>query len=902
MRRRPRFFSIEVLEARSFMDASASLIGGVWRVAGTSGNDVIVIQVDPADGGNYQAIVNGNTIDTRSASLVRSLRVVTGDGDDSVQVNLSAGPNGGAKPALIYGGKGNDVLVGGPGNDRIFGGPGSDALNGNGGSDILRGEAGDDTLTGGDGNDQLFGSVGSDTLMGGGNRNRLHPGIGKDWVYGSYKTDTLTLDKSDVMLGDQEQSRLDSLDDAALRQLVIDTGLKQWGGMLGTTQNSWGGWGYPYYYYRDVLALPGQIFTTSAASGSVTGTTDHSNTNNQVEGVDEADLVKTDGHYIYTLADSNLVIVDASNPDSLQVVSSTPIEGYATSLFLVGDRVAVISNVYDDYNYGYYGGPIFVTPSSGPIATLTANSDPATGDETDDTTDETPEETAGDWVIPPGYNYSRTKLTVIDVADHASPDVVQEETADGYLNDARLIADQLYLILQGQVNVPGPAYRVWTKSDPFPVEPVDPVIDPVTNLYASDRMSFWEGIPEKREYETKDQYTARIQAMPLADLLPMVESIITAADGSSVTNIDLLSDPSAIYIPTDSKNLSLMTVARFDLGTTPDSGEAGPAAASSVLGSSNIVYASNESMYLIDETYDNTSTESGAITSFGDGKVTHIFKFDLTADDVPLVATGVVAGWALNNYALDEYQGNLRIATTSGWGRTSSNNVFVLAQVGEDLVVQGAITDLALGESIYAVRFMGDRGFVVTFLRTDPLYALDLSDPSDPIVVGELKVPGYSTYLHPIDGNHLVAVGRNADPVTGRVTSVQLSLFDVSDLAAPTLVDTLPLTEDGQWWSGYSEAEHNPHAFAYYEEHGIVTLPVAHNEWWNTGGTGIAAVQVDPATGFTLIGEVAQAGYNHRSVRIGDVLYAVSEQSVIAVDLLNPSNVRSSVSTRIETT
>lgn len=870
MKRRPAPCWMESLEARAFLDASA--IGGVWRIAGTSGNDVIVVQENPADAAQFQAIVNGAVVGTRNAAAVRSIRIVAGNGDDSVSVNIAAGPSGHARPTMIYGGRGNDTLSGGAGSDRIFGGLGNDQLSGNGGDDVLRGEQGDDILSGGGGIDQLFGGAGGDTLSGGENKNLLSPGAGRDWVYGSYKTDRLLLDKSDIVLGDQERSRLDSLDDAELRQLVIDAAIKQWENVLGTTQESWH-WGGGPIIFDDLITIAGEVFAFSTTTALVR---DHSTTNVQVDGVDEGDIVKTDGQYIYTLADSNLVIVDAADADHLRVVSSTPLgeNMYDSSIFLIGDRIAVVSRES-------FGGPIVFLDGAVTQETTSAASD--------------------GWIVPPTNHYAHTKLTVIDVTDRAAPAIEKQESIDGFLTDARQIADQLYLVMQSQLNIPGPAYRILhDDSDEESGEFNAGGESDVPSIFgdadwAIMRSAIWAGSSERRQYETREQYVARLMAMPMSEILPMVETLVTAADGSVVSSQDFLSEPGTIYIPSQSKGLDLMTVARFDLSA--DAEDVGPAASSSVMGSSNDVYASAESLYVIGSAWDQTPTSGGAL---GDGKVTHLYKFDLTQDDLPLVATGVVSGWAINQYAVDEHEGFLRIATSSGWGRTSSNNVFVLEQNDSDLLVTGAITGLAVSEQIYAVRFMGDRGFVVTFRQTDPLFALDLSDSSNPRVAGELKIPGFSTYLHPVDENHLVSVGRYADPVTGIASYSQLSLFDVSDMANPRLVATTPLVGEG-WWMGRSEAETDPHAFGFYPEQGVVAIPVSSGYWGGFDSTGLAVIKVD-AAGFTALGRVAQAGYRHRSLRIGGVLFAVSDSSVIAVDMLDPSHVRSSVTTRIETT
>src|SRR5690606_5418097 len=153
---------------------------------------------------------------------------------------------------------------------------------------------------------------------------------------------------------------------------------------------------------------------------------------------------------------------------------------------------------------------------------------------------------------------------------------------------------------------------------------------------------------------------------------------------------------------------------------------------------------------------------------------------------------------------LDEHAGFLRIATNSG----NSNNVYILGQDGGELNVVGRLENIAPGEQLFAVRFMGNRGYVVTFQQIDPLFALDLSNPAHPQLVGELEMPGFSTYLHPVGENYLIGIGRDAD-LTGRVQGVQVSLFDVTNLAQPRLIERFVIDTGGY---AFSEATYEHHA------------------------------------------------------------------------------------------
>jgi hypothetical protein len=188
---------------------------------------------------------------------------------------------------------------------------------------------------------------------------------------------------------------------------------------------------------------------------------------------------------------------------------------------------------------------------------------------------------------------------------------------------------------------------------------------------------------------------------------------------------------------------------------------------------------------------------------------------------------------------MDEYDGHLRVATTDGspWGAnsTSKSGVSVLAIDGDSLVEVGRVGDLGRGESIYSVRFVGPTGYVVTFRQTDPLYVVDLGDPAEPRVAGELKITGYSAYLHPLGEGRLLGVGREATE-EGMVTGAQVTLFDVSDPANPRAIDSWDLAD------GYTDVEYDHLAFLYWAPEEIVVLPMQE---WNSNFVGAVVLKTD---------------------------------------------------------
>ena len=232
-------------------------------------------------------------------------------------------------------------------------------------------------------------------------------------------------------------------------------------------------------------------------------------------------------------------------------------------------------------------------------------------------------------------------------------------------------------------------------------------------------------------------------------------------------------------------------------------------------------------------------------------------------------ATGTVPGFILNNYALSEHNGDLRVASTeeAPWSTPGASRVSVLRQDGARLVQVGAVTGLGEeGERIYGVRFMGERGYIVTFRQTDPLYTLDLSNPTAPRVAGQLKIPGYSAYLHPVGENQLLGIGREG-------TAVKTSLFDVSNLAAPTEVTKLLIP------SSTTSVEEEPHAFLYWAPKNLMVMPVQSYEPDFNGAVGVRVA----ANALTEAGRIVHHSTARdedapisRSLVIGDKLYTLS--------------------------
>jgi uncharacterized secreted protein with C-terminal beta-propeller domain len=321
--------------------------------------------------------------------------------------------------------------------------------------------------------------------------------------------------------------------------------------------------------------------------------------------------------------------------------------------------------------------------------------------------------------------------------------------------------------------------------------------------------------------------------------------------------------------------------------------------ATGVLANGNTVYASAENLYVATQNWDTWLWgREGISEDEPDEVTTDIHKFDISDPSITTyLATGTVNGYLLNQFAMDEHNGDLRVASTTSpawWGSEfdSESLVTVLDDDGAGRLTEiGSVDGLGATEQIYSVRFMGDTAYVVTFRQTDPLYTVDLSDPTNPKVVGELKILGYSAYLHPVGEGLLLGIGQDATD-TGQVKGTQVSLFDVSDPANPTRIDQITLSEGSN-----SQVEYDHHAFLYWEPTGLAMVPIQQWFWDENkeeaffGAVGFNVGDSD----LTEIRRFAHPGGDRqdwdwraqitRSIVIGDSLYTISNKGIMSSDL-----------------
>jgi len=559
------------------------------------------------------------------------------------------------------------------------------------------------------------------------------------------------------------------------------------------------------------------------SAGDDDSTPDHSGTNVQEEGVDEADLIKTDGYYLYYLNEGALMVFDVWPPEQTAEIAELNIEGEPIGIFLYKDWVLVLTTViaYD----------------------LPGDVRAALDD-------------AGDWG-------SALKLAVVNVSDPSSPIVEREVYVAGEYVGSRRI--------EGSV-------RIVVYTNPPLLGDMETWIDP-WDYYHHGHL---DKDALRRAYESLiERNRSKIEKTPLDEFIPHYYDVVHTGDGDDVRK-GRLSKCEDFYVPRNPFGRGVLTVITivFDDPTAKQDDIA-------VVAEGTLVYASKKNLYVTGD------QEVG--WDWGEPDRSEVHMFDIHSDPTEAIylASGWVDGWALNQFSMSEYDGFLRIATTvwdweNDWWDDRSNAVSVLERDGGDLKVVGEITDIARGEDIYAVRFLGERGFVVTFMNTDPLFTIDLSDPCDPKLVGELEIPGFSNYIHPMGKDHLLTIGENGDE-WGGTWGVALNIFDVSDFADPELA----YHEEVGGYSSYSPAQSDHHAFLYYNE--LLSIPLTtygydddDDDWKGQEFYGFVVYRATPTGGFEHIGDVDHSGnYGEpkRSAIIENYLYTVSDSKLIVTEL-----------------
>jgi uncharacterized secreted protein with C-terminal beta-propeller domain len=570
-------------------------------------------------------------------------------------------------------------------------------------------------------------------------------------------------------------------------------------------------------------AAPMPAAADSAAGGALqTSGPTFSGTNLQEAGVDEPDIVKTDGERIFAIANSKLFAVAPGAPPKL--LGSLELKDvWPTEILLRGDRLLVI------------GSEAFAHPiEDGPGGPVRIAAD------------------AMIFPMPP----AKTVLAEIDVSNPADMRVVTRLEVEGGYVAGRLT---------------GSTVRLVTNSIPNAIPFTAPASDtPVAAARA----------------ESKNRRT--INATDAGDFLPGLE---VERDGKLVRRGNAV--PCRAVTHTARFNgLGMVTVLTLDLN-----GGLRIVDRDAVMTDGNTVYASQKNLYIASPRWFAPNEDTSGIDA--SGSTTQIHRFDISqALETDYMGSGVVRGFPLNQFSFSEDKGNLRVATTDdppwteeGQQGQSESFVTVLTPTAKGLSRIGQVGGLGKGERIYAVRMIGDRGYVVTFRQVDPLYTLDLSDPTNPRTTGELKIPGFSSYLHPVGEHRLIGIGQSATD-EGRATGSQVSLFDVSDPAAPKRLAQYTIGK------GYSEAENDHHAVMFWAPTGLLAIPF--QEYGEYPGpppfTGAVGLRIGDDS-IAPVGRVShpaiteeEGGYSwypsvRRALVIGDALYTLSDQGIGAADL-----------------
>lgn len=581
------------------------------------------------------------------------------------------------------------------------------------------------------------------------------------------------------------------------------------------------------FFVDDMMRL-GAAATAEASDGSGSSQ-QYSTTNLQEIGVDEPDMVKTDGRILVAIAQGKLFVVDVIGEPKL--VGSIQLGEIAPqNLFLSGDQVLVI----------------------GAAPTLLAQErllaiDPPVG---------------GDVVgIMPDRMWWNPMATIfqIDLSDPTAPQKVAELTVEGSVLAARMVDDTIRLVTSS---------ISWN----LPFVTPDQILSQ-RPVWQQDDPGAWESA----ERLALAQNRSVVLNSAIEDWFPR----FTLTDNAGLAQIQdgTLVDCNSIAHPEEFSGLGITSILTFDLsqGLTPID-------AFGLVSDSQTIYASTGAIYVATQQWrdwnvvpeDQWDQVAGITT-------TTIHRFDASDPNrVEFTGSGEVLGWLYSQWAMSEKDGLLRVASTTQspwWGfreGTTQSMVTVLEQGDGMLEPIGQVAGLGVDEQIYAVRFVGDAGYVVTFRQTDPLYVIDLRNPTQPKIAGELKIPGYSAYLHPIGDGLLVGVGQDAN-LQGQTQGTQVAVFDVSDPTSPSQIDKVTLP------GAYSQAEWDHHAFLYWPDTETLVIPIQQSsgtEWWN----GALALHVG-ADGVRSLAEIEQPGYVYRNLVVGNNLLSLSDTGIQMNDL-----------------
>lgn len=564
-----------------------------------------------------------------------------------------------------------------------------------------------------------------------------------------------------------------------------------------------------------------------AAAGAESRSPDGvSDTNNQEAGVNEGDIVKTDADgNLFILSGNHFIVADGFPADRMSKLAEIDLGARGRDLFLDKANKRVVVVVQKDKVQPYY-----ITE---PVATGGGVAAP---------------------LIYPGPVPNYFIAMFFDVSDPAQPAVVDQVRFQGYFREGRRIDGRMHLVSSHNINTPNFDLDAgFQKSQAEYSQAVQDVWCNEANAGYEDVVS------DPAVMAAKDGLAADIarvvNAVDAADYLP--KAFRDAGGNPEAISYLACSD---VNHPDVNMSLGLQIVTSVDTN-------GGNLSASGIVGNSGMTYVSDKNLYLADTSYQWLWWSESLQPPMSQ---TAIHKFSISSNKPAYVATGRVDGYVLNQFSFSEHNGALRVATTrddsidtineAGQPTRQSireNQLAILSDNGVgELAVVGEVRNIAPSEMIRSVRFMGDRGFVVTFRNIDPLFTFDLSDPANPQLRGELEITGFSSYMHAYDDTHLLTIGvAGGANGTGVGSGFKLQLFDVADLTKPVLIQSLEPTATGGWSSSSAQYDHK--AFTFYKPANLLAIPMRLTP--NDGSqpfNGVVAFRVTVDGGFEELGRV----------------------------------------------
>jgi uncharacterized secreted protein with C-terminal beta-propeller domain len=665
----------------------------------------------------------------------------------------------------------------------------------------------------------------------------------------------------------------------------------------------------------DFAVLQSVTTLAKATDSQAQGASSETGTNLQEAGVDEPDTAKlADGRIVVVTNNSLKVLSSGRTPKVLGSLDLSAAFSSVTELLLVGDRALIIGATTRPFTPKPMPSPAPTVPAPSmptpaPSAPGTASPTPLPSTPTTSPSEPMPTPTPGSsseassavpaptTVLPPSpaaaspedaverkvasgpdtwqREIVATRVMLIELG-RGAPQVLEERLQDGAYISARLVEGTVRLVTRSLPAVRG----VMPEQTGVAIAPAPGAADQTSPLATPEQAAWLEN--------------RRIaESAPLSAFLPQFSR--ADARGTTVEAGAAVSCKDTAHAP-DGLTGGMVTVTTMRPGQ-----DLAALDSDAVATSADTVYAATDRLYIstsrwpVPQLATAGSVALSGVAARTEAVTTEIHAFDTSQQEATdYVASGSVPGYLLGRWALSRFEGTLRAATTSDPGTggpdvQTESMVVKLTEQGDELVETGRVEGLGKGERITAVRYFGDLASVVTFRQTDPLYLVDLS--GSPKVTGELKIPGYSTYLHPIGDDLLLGIGYDADE-SGTVTGMQASTFDISDRSAPRLVDRLPVSVPGagQQAEVMTPAIDDSRAFTYDPDRRVLLLPLTVFDWnASDAPTGyVSGIRVDDVGRLTATDalEVSTSGVGtpERVLLDGDWFHAIGRLGVATAD------------------